>query len=487
MTVKSKLDDVMNLAMKRGFFFPSSELYSDSPSGFFDYGPNGVALKNKIIEHWRKRLKKDNALEIDGSQIMSKNVFTASGHLTSFTDPLVKCEKCKSIYRADKLVEEKTGKATPEKLNIEDYDKLIEKYKISCTKCKSRLSKTARWNMMFKVGIGPEEKDAFLRPETCQSIFVDFPRLYQTMRVKFPQAIAQLGKSFRNEISPRQALLRMREFNQAEIEVFFNPNRTDIEKFNKIKKTKLRLMTGSKIQDVSAEDAVKKKIISSQLIAYYLAWIQEFYESLGIDKEKIRLRKLTDEERAFYAKEAWDLEIETSLGWIEMVACNNRGEHDLKGHAKQSGKSLEVMDNDEKTLPNIFELSMGIDRTLYALLDLAFEKEMVNKEARVILKLTSNIAPTYVAIFPLVNKDGLPEVAEQVYTKLSEEFDADYDYSGSIGKMYRRHDEIGTPFCITIDHQTLKDKTVTVRYRDTMKQTRVKIDKLSEELKKKAK
>lgn len=339
--------------------------------------------------------------------------------------------------------------------------------------------------MMFKVGIGPEEKEAYLRPETCQSIFIDFPRLYQTMRIKLPQAIAQLGKSFRNEISPRQGLLRMREFTQAEIEVFFNPRKIEMEKFNKIKKNKLRLMAGSKIQEMGAEEAVKKKIISSELIAYYLALIQNYYESLGVEKENIRLRKLGDNEKAFYAKEAWDLEIETSVGWIEMVACNNRGDYDLKGHAKQSNKNMEVMDNDEKVLPNIFELSMGIDRTLYVLLDLAFEKEMVNKEERVVLKL--QISPFHAAVFPLVNKDGLPEAAEKVYALLKEQFDVDYDYSGSIGKMYRRHDEIGTPFCITIDHQTLKDKTVTVRDRDSMKQSRVKIDKLVEELKKKLK
>jgi len=484
MAEKSKLDDVMNLAMKRGFFFPSSEIYADAPSGFFDYGPNGVALKNKIIAKWREILKADNALEIDGSQIMPKSVFVASGHLVSFTDPLIKCEKCKSIYRADKLIEEKTDKAIPEKLANEKYDEMIEKNKLICPKCKNRLGKTGRWNMMFRVGIGPEEKEAYLRPETCQSIFVDFPRLWQTMRMKLPQAIAQFGRSFRNEISPRQGLLRVREFTQSETEVFFNPKKTEIEKFFRVKKNKLRLMIDNKIQEVTAEEAVKRKIISSQLIAYYLSLVQGFYESLGIAKDKIRLRKLTDDENAFYAKEAWDLEIQTSVGWIEMVACNNRGDYDLKGHAKQSTKNLEIMDNDEKVLPHVFELSMGIDRTLYVLLDLAYETEKVSGEDRVVLKLKPEIAPFYVAVFPLVNKESMPEIAEKVYKMLSEKFDASYDSSGSIGKMYRRHDEIGTPYCITIDGQTLKDKTVTIRARDSMKQKRVKIDKLMEELKK---
>jgi len=481
---KSKLDDVMNLAMKRGFFFQSCEIYADAPSGFFDYGPNGTALKNRIIANWRKMLKSMNGMEIDGSQIMSKSVFLASGHLTSFTDPLVKCGKCGSIYRADKLIEEKTGKATPEKLDSEKYDELIEKNKIACSKCKGKLGKTGRWNMMFKTGIGPEEKEAYLRPETCQSIFIDFPRMFQTMRMKFPQAVGQLGKSFRNEISPRQGLLRMREFTQAEIEVFFNPKKTDVENLQQVKKKELMLMIDGKIKKISAEEALKKKIISSELIAFYLANIQNFFEALGIPKEKIRLRKLGDDEKAFYAKEAWDLEIETSIGWIELVACNNRGDYDLSNHAKQSRKNMEVMDENEKFLPNIFELSMGIDRAVYVLLDLALEKEKVKDEERIVLKLKQDIAPTQVAVFPLVNKDGLPEIAKKVYTQLSENFDTSYDCSGSIGKMYRRHDEIGTPFCITIDHQTKEDKTVTVRDRDTMKQKRVKIDKLNEELKK---
>lgn len=484
MDTKSRLDDVMNLAMKRGFFFQSCEIYPDAPSGFFDYGPNGVALKNNIINQWRKMLKNVGAMEIDGSQIMSKSVFLASGHLSSFTDPLIKCGKCGLIYRADKLIEEKTGKSVPEKLAIEDYDSLIEKNKIACDKCKGKLNKAGRWNMMFKTGIGPEEKEAYLRPETCQTIFIDFPRMYQTMRMKFPQAVAQLGKSFRNEISPRQGLLRMREFTQAETEVFFNPKKTDVADFSSVKKKELPLMIEGKTKKISVEEAVKKKIVSSQIVAYYLANIKGFFETLGIPAEKIRMRKLSDEEKAFYAKEAWDLEIETSTGWVEMVACNNRGDYDLSGHAKQSGKNMEAMDETEKFLPNIFELSMGIDRTLYTLLDFALEKEKVKDEERVVLKLRPNVAPTQVAIFPLVNKDGLPEIAKKVYASLSENFETSYDCSGSIGKMYRRHDEIGTPFCITIDHQTKEDKTVTVRDRDSMKQKRIKIDKLNDELKK---
>jgi len=481
----SKLNDIAVLAERRGFFFPSCEIYSDAPAGFIDYGPNGVALKNKLIDAWRQfLLKKDSMIEIDGSQIMSKSVFTASGHLTSFTDPLVECSKCKSMFRADKLIEEKTGKIIPEKLKNEEYDKLIEKNKISCLKCGSKLGKTKRWNMMFQVGIGPEQREAYLRPETCQSIFVDFPRLFATMRIKLPAAIAQLGKSFRNEVSPRQSLLRSREFTQAEVEVFFNPKKTEISKFKEIENYKLRIQENEKISEMAAKDAVKKKIVSSQLIAYYLALMQQFGEKVGIPKENIRFRKLSDDEKAFYAKEAFDFEILTSLGWIELAACNNRGDYDLCGHAKTSCKSLEIMDDNEKVLPWIFELSMGIDRLLYIVMDLAFEKEIVKDEERAVLKLPTNIAPIHVAIFPLVNKDGLPEIAQKIHKELKENFDVFYDFSGSIGKMYRRQDEIGTPFCITVDYQTKDDKTVTVRERDSMKQKRVKIDELKEVIEK---
>ena len=482
----SKIDEITALAGRRGFFFQSCEIYPDAHSGFFEYGPLGVALKNKIIDKWRDMLvKKAGMIEIDGSQIMSKSVFQASGHLTSFSDPLIQCEKCRAIARADKLIEENTGKIVPEKLKDEEYDALIKKNNISC-KCKGKFGKVKRWNMMFKVGIGAENNEAYLRPETCQSIFVDFPRLFATMRIKLPIGIAQIGKSFRNEISPRQSLLRLREFNQAEIEVFFNPKRTEMENFSEIKNYNLQLLIKNKIQSISAKEAVSKKIISSELIAYYLALLQQFFETLGIDKKKMRFRQLSNDEKAFYAKEAWDFEVETSLGWIELVACNNRSDYDLSGHAKQSKKNFEIMDENEKVLPHIFELSLGIDRVLYILIDLAFHKEKVENEERIVMKFSNLITPIQVAVFPLVNKDGLPEIAKKVYKEL-EDFEGFYDASGSIGKMYRRQDEIGTPFCITIDHQTKEDRTVTLRDRDTMKQIRTKIDKLKDELKKRLK
>lgn len=482
---EDKLNDIITLAGKRGFFFQTAEIYSDMNAGFYEYGPLGVKLKNKIIEFWREHLvERDEMIEIDGSQIMPSSVFKASGHLSSFSDPLVQCGKCRFITRADKIIEEATKEIIPERLQIKEYDSLIGKNGILCPKCKGKFGEARPWNMMFKVGIGPEQKESYLRPETCQSIFVDFPRLFATTRIKLPVGIGQIGKSFRNEVSPRQSLLRGREFTQAEIEVFFNPEKTKTEKFNDIKDCRLQIMPAGKKKAVSlsAADSVKKKIVSNELIAYYLSLLQQFYEKLGIDAENMRFRQLGDQEKAFYAKDAFDFEVNTSLGWVELVACNYRGDYDLSSHQRESKRNFSVMDGDQKVLPHIFELSMGIDRTLYALMDFAFEKEKLEQEERTILHFPPSIAPIQVAVFPLVNKDGLPEIAKKIYNELKEDFEASYDSSGSIGKMYRRQDEIGTPVAITVDHQTKEDKTVTLRDRDSMKQRRVKIDRLKDEL-----
>lgn len=475
--------DITTLAEKRGFFFPTCEIYADAQAGFWEYGPLGSAMKRKYIELWRKMLvRKAEMLEIDGSQIMSKNVFLASGHLSSFQDPIVKCKKCNAIHRADRLIQEKTGKIIPEKLKLEQYDKLIKEHDIKCPSCKSVLEKTEFFNMMFKVGIGAEGKEAYLRPETCQSIFVDFSRLYKIMRCKLPIAFAQIGKVFRNEISPRQCLLRLREFNQAEIEVFFNPKKAGHEKFNSLKNYKLRLADNEgNVNEISCEEALKKKILPNELIAYYLSLLQQFYEKTGINVKKSRFRKLSDEEKAFYAETAYDFEVLTNLGWIELVACNYRTDYDLAGHEKTSKQDMHV-DDEGKVLPHVFELSMGIDRSLFCILDNAYEKEKLEKEERELLKLQPFIAPTTIAIFPLVSKDGLDKKAKEIYEMLKQEFDCFYDESGSIGRRYRRQDEIGTPFCLTVDYETMKSNAVTLRERDSMKQERVKILEIAEKI-----
>lgn len=473
-------DRIMKLSLERGFYFPSSEIYSDSPAGFWEYGPNGNNIKNKFIELWRRELvRRDDMIEIDGSQIMSKNVFVASGHIDNFSDPVIVCSKCKSIFRADKFILETAGIDVPERVPNNEVDKILNQYNLKCPKCLSSFQQTERFNMMFKVGIGPNNDEAYLRPETCQTIFVDFTRIFKIMRGKLPFPIAQVGKSFRNEVAPRQSLLRLREFYQAEIEVFCNPNQLDtISKFDDIQDTALIIDVGTKVSKLTAKEALDNQIIPNKLIAYYLSILCEFYEKTGIDMNQTRFRKLSDQEKAFYATIAFDFEVKTSLGWLELVACNYRSDYDLSQHSKISREKMEIMDpvTNEKILPHVFELSLGVDRSIYSILEHSFAEDLENN--RVVLKLKPYLAPILGAILPLVKKPELEEIAKNIYFNLKKDFDMYYDGSGSIGRRYRRLEEIGVPFAITVDYDTLKDSTVTIRYRDTMEQSRIKIKDL---------
>ncbi len=476
--VESRYDALMRLALERGFFQPSSEIYGDAPAGFWDYGPLGTALKRRFIELWRRELvRRDGMLEIDGAQVLSRNVFVASGHLESFVDPIARCSKCKAIYRVDKLIEEKTGIHVPERASLEEMEKIVRENNVRCQRCGGELEGFSHFNMMFKLGIGVGGGEAYLRPETCQSIFIDFLRLYRTMRRKLPIGIAQVGKSFRNEISPRQGLLRMREFYQAEIEVFFNPGKVNnLPKAKPLMDYQLRLQPEGYDEPImiTCREAIRRGMVSSELVAYYLALIQQFYEKTGIPLEKIRLRQLGEDEKAFYAVEAWDLEVETSIGWIELVACNNRGDHDLGGHQEVSGHEMTVMDGDEKVLPHVFELSLGIDRSLYCILENALDE----RGGKPVLRLKPQLAPIQAAVLPLLSREPLTTKAKEIHEMLRLDFDVEYDESGSIGRRYVRQDEIGTPYCITIDHRTIEDGTVTIRERDTMTQIRVKSEQL---------
>lgn len=474
-------DEVTKLALSKGFYFPSCEIYADAQAGFWDYGPLGVALKNRYIELWRREMvRRDGMLEIDGAQIMSKSVFIASGHIESFNDPIVKCSKCSSVHRADRLVSERINAVVPERISNEELARLIAENNVRCPNCNGELGKVSRFNMMFRVGIGADNLEAYLRSETCQSIFVDFARLFKIMRCKLPIAIAQVGKSFRNEIAPRQSILRLREFYQAEIEVFCNPKRLDEigeRKFNSIRGVMLRIHDSNGLHEVTVDEALSKGILHNRLVAYYLALLNEFYSKTGIDMSKSRFRRLGDDEKAFYASIAFDFEVNTSLGWIELVACNYRSEHDLKGHMQVSKENLEVMDGDEKVLAHVFELSMGIERSIYCILE-----HSLHDDNRRVLRLKPYLAPIQVGVLPLVNKDGLDKKAYEIYEMLKKEFDVVYDDSGSIGRRYRRLDEIGTPYAIAVDRQTMEDNTVTIRDRDTMQQVRVRIEDLNAEL-----
>ncbi|MDP2974467.1 MAG: glycine--tRNA ligase [Candidatus Diapherotrites archaeon] len=484
-------DELINLALRRGLFFPAAEIYSSAPSGFFDFALEGEKIRRKIIDLWRKQLvEKEGMVEIFGAQILPEEVFKASGHLENFNDPIVQCRKCNSLHRADKLIAEKVEGIVPESLATSELDKLIEKHAVKCPKCGSNnFDEVRKFNMMMKVDIGATGKQAaYLRPETCQSIFCDFQRLYKTARQTLPLSIAQAGASFRNEIAPRNTLLREREIGQMEIEVFFNPEKiNDVENFNEVENYKLNLLLfgKEKVNAVSCKDAVGKKIVSGKLIAYYLARLQQLYEAYGIAVGKMRFRQLGKDEKAFYAKETWDFEVETDLGWIELVACNYRTDFDLAGHQKQSKQKLAVKEDGKEFVPHVFELSAGIDRAFYVVLDNAFSKEKRGPEERVFLRLPVRIAPFDAGVYPLVKKDGLGEIARKIFCDLlDEEFGVFYDEKGSIGKRYARADEAGVFGGITVDYQTKEDNAVTYRYRDSMEQVRVNIVELPSFLRK---
>jgi glycyl-tRNA synthetase len=333
--------------------------------------------------------------------------------------------------------------------------------------------------MMFKVGIGPAQEEAYLRPETCQSIFVDFPLLFKTKRAKLPLGIAQVGRSLRNEIAPRQGLIRLRELNQAEVEVFFNPKNVDDPRFDHDLEDTLNLASPDGSTDaLTVLESIKKGLVPNKLVGHYLALAHRYYIAAGLPQELLRFRIVSDADRAFYSRAAYDLEVKLSIGWLELVACNYRGDYDLGRHSKVSGTDFQVDDGGEKVLPHVFELSMGIDRSLYSVLETSMRTEGDRRS----LALRPYLAPMKAGVFPLVNKDGLEGFAQKVFADIQESVDAFYDDSGSIGRRYARADEVGVPFCVTIDYDSLKDQTVTLRERDTRKQERVLVSALLEKL-----
>lgn len=476
-------DKVVELAKRRGFFFVSSEIYG-GVAGLYDYGAMGTALKRKLEDQWRKYFLglDDNFFEIETANIMPEKVFEASGHISNFVDPVAKCKKCGTFHRADHIMEEFLhesfeGKTAQEMMHI------IKKHNIKCPKCKGELGEVSVLNMMFPVQLGVDKETVgYLRPETAQGAYINFLRHFNIMRMKLPLGLAIVGKAFRNEISPRQLLLRQREFTQAELQIFFDPRKLDEHgKWKEIAKYKLLVLADKKITKISCDEAVKKLKLP-KFYLYYLAKTQQFFLNvLKIPEGKFRLRRLSDEEKAFYNKVHFDIEIELDeIGFKECGGIHYRTDHDLSGHQKISGQSQEVFYDEKRFLAHVLELSMGIDRIFYALLELNYAED----KDRIMLKLPTPLAPFTVAVFPLVNKDKLPQEATKIYNMLKENFDVVYDEGGSIGKRYYRQDEIGTPFCITIDHQTLKDKTVTLRHRNSTKQSRVKISKLAEEISK---
>ena len=473
----NKAEKIEDVAKRRGFFWLSSEIYGGI-SGLYDYAHLGKALKNKWEKTWKDFFLSlsDDFYEIESCNIMPEQVFIASGHLENFVDPVVKCKKCGSYNRADHILEEEL-KQNFEGLSPQEMAKIIKEHNIKCPKCKGPLEEVGILNMMFPIRIGTDKPiNAYLRPETAQGPYVNFKQEFNCLRKKLPIGLAIIGKAFRNEISPRNLLIRMREFTQAELQIFFDPDAiNEHEKFPEVENYKLMLKPHTeKEAEISCKDAVAKLKLP-KFYVYHMAKIQQFYlDILKIPKELLRFRELSEEERAFYNKYHWDIELklESLGGFKEVAGLHYRTDHDLGGHQKISKQDMSVNIEGKKFVPHVLELSFGVDRNIYALFELAYEEE-----ERTVLKFPRSLSPFDCALFPLVNKDGIPEKAQEI-RKMLKQFSLFYDDSGSIGRRYRRMDEIGVACCITVDHQSVEDKTVTIRDRDSMKQVRVKIENL---------
>jgi glycyl-tRNA synthetase len=415
-TTTDIMEKLVSLCKRRGYIFQSSEIYGGLNS-CWDYGPLGVELKRNLADMWWRAmtLKRDDVEGIDASILMHPRVWEASGHVQNFTDPLVDCKKCKQRFRADQI-------------------------KDRCPKCGGELTEARMFNLMFKTFMGPVEDQAnivYMRPETAQGIYVNFLNVQSSSRQKIPFGIAQIGKAFRNEITPGNFIFRTREFEQMEMQFFVKPG-TDEEWLAKWKDIRL-------------------------------AW----YKEIGINMNKLRLQQHHKKELAHYAKDAYDIQYEFPFGWQELEGIHNRTDFDLKRHTDYSGKSMSYFNEETKDrfIPYIIETSAGLNRTLLTCLIDAYREE----PERVVLGLSPRIAPIKVAVFPLVKRDGMDKIAYDLYDEARTHFKAFYDEGGSIGRRYRRQDEAGTPFGITVDSETLKDQTVTLRERDSMKQERIKI------------
>ncbi|MCL4392789.1 glycine--tRNA ligase [Patescibacteria group bacterium] len=445
------MEDIISLAKRRGFVYPASEIYGGL-SNAWDYGPLGTILKNNIKNEFIRffTILRDDIVLLDSAIIQNPLVWKASGHIEHFTDPLTDCLSCKKRYRADQLIED-TLSTNVEGLSTEDMTKIIEENNIKCPECGGKLTKVSFFNLMFVTHIGPIEdvtNIAFLRPETAQGIFTNFLNITKSTRVNLPFGVLQIGKAFRNEITAGNFIFRTLEFEQMEIEYFVDP----------------------KDSDKAFEE----------LFEYNSRW----YDHIGIKKENIKYVELSDTERAHYSKKTIDIYFKFPFGFKELQSFANRSDYDLRKHSEYSSKDLVIFDEKSKKniYPYVIEPSIGLDRLFLALLINGFCIEDVSGEERIVLKLSHRISPYQVAIFPLVGKGESLNLSRRIYDDLKLKFRCIYDMGGSIGKRYRRQDEIGTPKCITIDPKSLEDNMVTIRDRDTMKQDRVKIDKLSEYL-----
>ncbi|MFX1417718.1 MAG: glycine--tRNA ligase [Promethearchaeota archaeon] len=494
MKIEDNIETFNSLVKRRGFIWgPSPEIYGGL-AGFYSYGPAGMALKNNILNLFRQELRYFGFGEVECPTIMPEIVWIASGHLERFIDPVIRCDKCSTLYRADNFIQEQLPDQMIDGLSFKQMENLILQNNLSCPKCETPLNKIEEYNLMLKTQVG-NNVTAYLRPETATTTYLLFNRLDQDARRQYPIKIYQFGKAYRNEISPRQGVLRMRAFDQFELQLFISKQQEmEFEDYEEIKRNALPLLDWKhqeknidKPQIISLENAINKKILKKPAFAYCLYISYYLTKILGIPGELVRFRQHSLNERAHYADDAWDLEIKTKqFGWVEICGVHDRTDYDLRRHAEFSKQSFEVNmdpDSEHKEIPQVLEIAFGIDRIIYTLLETTFNVE----EGRINLKLSPKLAPNAVAVFPLVkNKEDIRDLALKIHRNLLENrISSFFDVAGSIGKRYRRQDEIGTSYCITIDYESLEDNSVTIRFRDSMEQERVKINEIVNILRKK--
>ncbi len=485
------IEEMSMFCKKKGIVFRNSEIYNGL-AGFFDFGPLGTELKNNVKQLlWHDFVQtREDVVGIDGSIICHPKVWKASGHVDSFSDVLLNCEKCKERYRADILIEDTLGMSA-DGIAAEKINEIIKQHNIKCPKCKGNLKEAKAFNLMFTTTVGAGDESAltsYLRPETAQLIFANFRQIADIGRVKLPFGIAQIGKAFRNEISPRDFLFRSREFEQFEIEFFVHPKKVnECVFYDEIKDFELNVLTAERKEknmehdELKISELVERKIFKTKWHAYWTAKYYQWFLKYGIKKENLRLREHAKEELAHYASACFDIEYRFPFGWKEIHGNADRGQFDLNQQAKESKKDLSIYDEEtkEKVIPYVAsEPSQGIERAMLAFLFEAYKDD--KERGNIVLNLHPKLAPVKVGVFPLVNK--LDEEARKVYNELKNDFVTTFDRSGSIGRRYARADEQGIPFCITVDFDTLNDKSVTIRDRDTTKQERVKIDDLKKVL-----
>jgi glycyl-tRNA synthetase len=549
-------DNVMELAKRRGFIWPSAEVYG-SVAGFIDYGPLGAMMKRRIENLWRDfYVIREGYYEIECPTVGTEAIYVASGHVKGFADKMIQCPHCGEYARADHIAEAH-GEEHAATLSKEALATVIQN--LPCPACAEKIGFTEvfEFNLMFDTTIGPgSQRKGYLRPETAQGIFTDFSRLVRFYRNKLPFGAVQIGKSYRNEISPRQGVIRLREFSQAEAEIFVHPEEKQHPRFDAYANYRVPLLgidqqeKGTDPMIATMREAVDAGLVANEYVAYYVALTHEFMVRSGVDPAKLRFRQHLPDERAHYAEDCWDAEIHSDrFGWVEMVGIADRTDYDLRAHAGHSGDSFtvfipyddvryetrtrivpdmgilgpkyrgkakaiadalaatepgeegvevtvegerifipadtyevreeEVEVRGEEIMPHVIEPSYGIDRIFYSILEHTYDEEEVEGEVRRVLRLPPGIAPVQVAVFPLMSRDGLDDIARDiVQTMVNRGVLTQYDDNGAIGRRYRRQDEIGTPFAVTVDYETKDNRTVTVRDRDSMQQIRCGIDEL---------